>query len=220
MVYNPTAWNQTHKSRTDLTSFLTHLTRPQFESNLNETDVLIKILREATLLGSTAGYIVGQQKVVCFQEAPLYSVAENAINHIEEHEKDPSIRLRYYPCGVTFPKHYLYQFGDNNGNAVPNLGVRPVIYEKTDVAKSFLPPSQHWRIVDLELHSMIYPNSNITDWMHEREWRVCTDAIHFHYAMTTVLLRDSNQYREFMNKIEPDIVKQLAGIVCLDKLLY
>ncbi|HDR7431273.1 hypothetical protein ABWK26_25425 [Bacillus toyonensis] len=46
MAYTPTTWKQTYKERTDLTGFLTHLTRPQPENNLEATDVLIKILRE------------------------------------------------------------------------------------------------------------------------------------------------------------------------------
>lgn len=219
VAYSPTAWRKTNKDRTDLTGFLTHLTRPQLQNNLGATDVLIKILRERILLGSTEGYIVGKDKVVCFQEAPLYSIAENAINHIEEYEKkaNPFAKLRYYPCGLSFPKEVMYQLFDGNTmDPIPNLGVRPVIYEKTEIAKQFLTENEYWRIVDFELIG----GEGVTDWTFEREWRIKTDSFTLHYSNTTVLLRDSNQYQEFMNKIEPDIVKQLAGIVCLDKLLY
>lgn len=222
MVYNPAAWKQTYKNRTDLTGFLTHLTRPQPQNNLGATDVLIKILNERMLQGSKEGYIVGENRVVCFQEAPLYSIAENAINHIEEYERHvqstttPFMKLRYYPCGLSFHKDTIYQLLDGTGQKIPNLGVRPVIYEETSIAKSFLPESEYWRIVDFELDR----EKGITDWTHEREWRIKTDGFIFHYPNTTVLLRDSNQYHEFMNRIDPDVVKQLAGIVCLDKLLY
>lgn len=223
MAYTSSAWKQNYKERTDLTGFLTHLTRSQPENNLGATDVLIKILREGMLQGSTEGYIVGNEKVVCFQEAPIYSIAENAINHIEEYERNIQsksaafMKLRYYPCGLSFPKETLYQLHDGiNGLPIPNLGVRPVIYEKTEIAKSFLPQSEYWRIVDFELTG----GNGVTDWTHEREWRIKTSHFKFPYNIVTVILRDSNQYQEFMNKIEPDIVRQLAGIVCLDKLLY
>ncbi|KAF6552399.1 hypothetical protein ABWK26_25420 [Bacillus toyonensis] len=96
------------------------------------------------------------------------------------------------------------------------MGVRPVIYEKTEIAKGFLPENEYWRIVDFELTG----GNGITDWTHEREWRIKANYFKFPYGIVTVILRDSNQYQEFMSKIEPDIVKQLAGIVCLDKLLY
>ncbi|MDT3498298.1 DUF2971 domain-containing protein [Bacillus toyonensis] len=223
MAYTPTTWKQTYKERTDLTGFLTHLTRPQPENNLEATDVLIKILREGTLQGSTKGYIVGNEKVICFQEAPIYSIAENAINHIEEYERyvqsttNPYMKLRYYPCGLSLPKQVLYQLVDSvTRQVIPNIGVRPVIYEKTEIAKGFLPENEYWRIVDFELTG----GNGITDWTHEREWRIKANYFKFPYGIVTVILRDSNQYQEFMSKIEPDIVKQLAGIVCLDKLLY
>ncbi|MCU5395972.1 hypothetical protein CN639_23985 [Bacillus toyonensis] len=96
------------------------------------------------LQGSKEGYIVGEYKVVCFQEAPLYSIAENAINHIEEYERHVQgttthfMKLRYYPCGLSLHKESIYQLIDGiTGQKISNLGVRPVIYEDKHRKKFF-----------------------------------------------------------------------------------
>jgi hypothetical protein len=214
MTYQWMQWKKTTKNRTDLTNLLTHLTRPKPEYP-NPTDLLIKILNERTLLGSTEGYIVGNQKVVCFQDAPLYAIAENAINHIEEIEQNGVNKLRYFPCGLAFPKDTLYTLVAPDNSPISGSGARPVIYEKTGIAKDFLPDNQHWRIVDFEISN----TNNITDWTYEREWRLKGDLT-FHYNLTTVLLRDSQQYREFVKKVDYNILTELGGIVCLDTLLY
>ncbi|TYS46792.1 hypothetical protein [Bacillus infantis] len=73
MAFQAMDWKVIQKTRSDLTGMLTHLTRRQDDKNLNAIDVLIKILNEKNLAGSTKGFIIGSQEVVCFQEAPLYS---------------------------------------------------------------------------------------------------------------------------------------------------
>lgn len=217
MSFQKSHWLVNNKNRTDLTGYLTHLTRPT-EEYPDPTDILIKILNERILRGSSKGYIIGGHKVVCFQDIPLYSVAENAINHIEEYERG-NAKLRYYPCGLAFPKESLSYLVDAKTKIpIPNSGVRPVIYEKSDVARNFLPEEQHWRIVDLDI-SGLNSGGPVTDWTHEREWRLLGD-VEFFYNTVTVLLRDGNQFRNFISKINPNILRELGGIVVLDTLLY
>lgn len=218
MAYQASHWKDTHKNRTDLTGLLTHLTRRQEENDLNAVHVLIKILNDQTLIGSKKGYIVGGREVVCFQEVPLYSVAENAINHVEDYEANKVSRLRYDACGIAIHKSIISQLFTTSQQLIPEAGVRPVIYERTEFAKQFISPDQHWRIVDLDIRNL-YLGGSITDWTHEREWRLL-GSLTLRYDILTVLLRDTAQYKEFMNKINPDIVKQLAGIVILETLLY
>ncbi|RNF38779.1 DUF2971 domain-containing protein [Planococcus salinus] len=217
MAYQMRQWMETYRNRTDLTNLLSHLTKA--EGNLSATDVLIKILNEKELTGSSKGYIMGNHKVVCFQNIPLHSVAENAILHYEEAEKTFSQKLRYYPCGLAFPKAALYQLVDEEGRIIPERGVRPVIYEKKELAKSLLPEEHYWRIVNFELNGYINEEKGMIDWTHEREWRLWGN-LNFYYQITTVLLKDAEQYREFINKIDKNILAQLAGIVVLDNLLY
>ncbi|MYL37357.1 DUF2971 domain-containing protein [Halobacillus litoralis] len=217
MPYESLNWKQTHRNRTDLTGLLTHLTRRQEEYGLNSTDVLIKILNERTLRASSKGYIVGNKPVVCFQEVPLYSVAENAILHVEEYESMAVQKLRYDACGLVFHKSEVSQLV-MDAKPIPDMGVRPVIYERTELAKQFLPDNEYWRIVDFDIRELIH-NGKITDWTHEREWRVPCDIL-FNYSSITVLLRNTYQYQEFMYKINHSIVNQLGGIVILEKLLY
>lgn len=220
MEFTHTAWMETTKNRLDMTNLLTHLTRPLPQFNLTATDVLIKILRERTLIGSTteSGFIIGNRRAVCFQDAPLYSIAQNSINYIEEYEREPKGKLRYYPCGLAFPKNSLYTLYSNfDETVIP--GARPVIYEKKEVAKTMLPPHEYWRIVSLDLGSG-QSDYGIINWTQEREWRIPVDSFGFHYNSVYVLLRNQLQYQEFISKIEIEIVKQLAGIICLEPLLY
>lgn len=77
-------WQRRIASRSDLTGRLTHLTRPQgdisesisFEElNLQAVDNLIKILQDQRINGSSQqGYIIGEKRAVCFQDAPLYII--------------------------------------------------------------------------------------------------------------------------------------------------
>lgn len=78
-------WQRRIASRSDLTGRVTHLTKPSgvisrdmsFEEiNLRVVDNLIKILKEQKINGSTtqSGYIVGEKRAVCFQDAPLYAL--------------------------------------------------------------------------------------------------------------------------------------------------
>ncbi|WP_040287094.1 hypothetical protein [Sporosarcina koreensis] len=217
MAYSINQYKQNIKQRSDVTGMLTHLTKGS-ELYGNPTDILVKILNDRLLIGSSKGYIVGGNKVVCFQDIPLYSVAQNAINHIEEYEKGQTTKLRYYPCGLAFSKVNLAQLVDTFDAPIPNTGARPVIYEKTNIAKEFLPTSEAWRIVNFDM-TQAYSGNSIIDWTHEREWRILGDLT-FRYSDVTILLRNSEQYREFISKISPEILRELSGIICLEYLMY
>ena len=81
MPYTFDQWKERVTQRSDLSSSLVHLTRSSVIDGKEYTavDVLIKILREGTLRGSDprSGFITGDRPAVCFQDAPLGSIAEN-----------------------------------------------------------------------------------------------------------------------------------------------
>lgn len=75
---NTNFWRERISNRSDLAARITHLTRGDTDDEA--FDKLWKILLEKNIIGSgTEGYIVGDKKAVCFQEVPLYSIAENLI---------------------------------------------------------------------------------------------------------------------------------------------
>lgn len=129
-------WENKIKKRTDLTLFLTHLTKPK--ENLHEireslkdrnnksefkrviyersVDRLIKILKEEKLVGNADRKMKGNIPVVCFQEVPW-----NLLNEIEEEvwrEVEEKGKPRYCGVGISFHKFFLY-----------SKEVRPVIYD-------------------------------------------------------------------------------------------
>ena len=68
-------WRDRISNRSDLVARITHLTRGKTDDEAFER--LWKILLEQTIRGSgNEGFIVGNRKAVCFQEIPLYSIAE------------------------------------------------------------------------------------------------------------------------------------------------
>lgn len=210
MVYDLNAWYKRLYMRTDISSGLTHLTRPNTINgkNYSAVEILLKILTEQKLIGSTtqSGYIVGSTPAVCFQETPLISIAQSLYHEKQERERLNTERIRYSAIGLSFDKHYVY-----------GKGGRPVIYETTKKSKSILPPSEWWRIVDLN-----YEDKNkITDWTHEREWRVPGDFT-FELKDAFVIVGLEKDYHEFILNCGVsrfDILKQIKGIVTLCNLL-
>lgn len=63
-------WKKRIARRSDMTCSLVHLTKDAVigGEKVNAIDVLIKILKERKLVGSTteSGFIVGSRKAVCF----------------------------------------------------------------------------------------------------------------------------------------------------------
>lgn len=206
MTYDMDSWIKRIRSRSDMSSYLYHLTREDDNDN-DSFDVLINILNDKKLNGSTteSGFIVGDNKAVCFQDTTTYGLCQNIYHEQILREKNSQRKkVRYRPIGIAFRKEYVY-----------DKGGRPVIYEKTDVAKELIPKKDEWwRIVNLDLSN----TERIIDWTHEREWRVKGD---FEFALNeaVIVLTNSDIYREFVSKIDKSILENIAGIIVLDPIL-
>ena len=207
-------WGQRISQRTDISMGVVHLTKRN--SNLSAFSVLMKILEERTIVGSTnktidghpRGFICGNHPVVCFQDVPLYSLSENIFWEQQLHSQNPEVPIRYAPFGLRFDKRYIFKNGG-----------RPVIYEKTATAKRFLPEDEYWRIVKLDLEN----EENIIDWTHEREWRI-KGNFHFELCEVEILLSDQSSLKEFTQyckkkKLE-NLLNEIKGIVVLKSLLF
>lgn len=206
MGYNHDKWQKRFTNRSDITLTLTHLTREQKAEDGNthsSVDVLIKILKEKKIMGSSGkGFICGEHTAVCFQDAPLYGTAQN-IMHEKDYREELGGKVRYSSNGLIFLKKYVYKKGG-----------RPVIYEKLDVAKSIINREEWWRIVSYNLDD----NQNIIDWTHEREWRVKGD-FRFELPQAYVLLGTSGAYKEFVKKAGDEILESIAGITAIAPLI-
>ncbi|MDP2365235.1 MAG: DUF2971 domain-containing protein, partial [Ignavibacteria bacterium] len=180
MQYNLTEWRKRVSERSDLSAHLIHLTR---KNKAETTDmVLYQILKSRKLLGSStsSGFIIGDEKAVCFQDIPIYSICQNILTEQNMKLKNANVKLRYQPMGLAFKKDYVF-----------NKGGRPAIYDKTDNAKYYLPKSEWWRIVNMDFSD---PN-NIIDWSHEREWRVKGD-FQFELKDVTILLNRLSSFQK------------------------
>jgi len=209
MGYSLKKWKERIKNRTDICQQVVHLTRGNTIGNKNYSamDILIKILRERTILGSTtaSGFIVGSTEAVCFQAAPLYSVCQNIDFESKIRNDTKSNKIRYAPFGLAFRKEYVYK-----------TGARPVIYDETSKAKSYLPRNEWWRIVNFDLSD----NENLVDWTHEREWRK-PNNFEFDIQEATVLVPNSKTFKLFYKKGREkgeDITQQVRCVLSLGSL--
>lgn len=208
MAYTKKEWSRRLADRVDMCAGLVHLTR---ESEIGDTfAVMIKILTGQKLLGSTTdkGFICGDRKAVCFQDAPIYSICQNTFYEQKQREADSNYKLRYRAVGLVFPKDYLFA-----------KGARPVIYEQTQIAKQFLPADQWWRIVCLDLSN----EESFIDWTHEREWRLPGD-LEFELAQTTLVAIDNKDVKRittaYKKITDKDLRDELRGIVTLRDVLF
>lgn len=207
-------WANRVSHRSDISLGLVHLTKGNEE--LSALKVLMKILKEQKLCGSgnsivngeQRGFICGNIPVVCFQDVPLFSLSENILHEQSLREENPLSPIRYVPFGLRFDKRYVFKNGG-----------RPVIYEKTDVAKSFLPENEYWRIVKLDLEN----ESNIIDWTHEREWRIKGD-FSFELKEVEILLSDQKSLKRFYTYCKEEnmlnILNEVKGIITLKSLVF
>lgn len=205
MGYNKDIWKRRLAERSDLTSQLTHLTRAEADQDL--TDKLMSILSQRRIYGSDSAFIHGITTAVCFQDAPLSGICQNVYFEQKYREGNPEAKHRYCACGLMFEKLYVF-----------SKGGRPVIYDRTEDAKDFLPEAQWWRIVNLDFSDP----DKMVDWTHEREWRV-PDGFTFQLEKATVLLPDSKTFRQFTKRCAdelPDVLSRLRGIVVMSNILY
>lgn len=197
-------WIKRTQRRSDITTRLTHLTRSQ--NGMSAFDVLNKILEEKCIHGSTreSGYIVGDDRAVCFQDVPLLGVAENII--YENQLQKRGDRKRYEAFGIRVNKQHAYK-----------RGARPVIYGQTYELKNILSPSEYWRIVNYDITDI----DNAIDWTHEREWRIKGDY-YFIYNQIDVIVANSQDYKKFIEywmKKDPNLLLQINGINVLDSFI-
>ena len=207
-------WEQRIAHRTDISMGLVHLTKR--DSKHSPLGILMKILEEKTIKGSInkivnghqQGFICGNNPAVCFQDVPLHSLSENILWEQQLHRQAPELPIRYSPFGLRFDKRYVFRNGG-----------RPVIYEKTNVAKDFLPEDEYWRIVKLDLEN----DDELIDWTHEREWRIKGD-FHFDLSEVEILLSDQNSLKNFNQYCEKknmeNLLDEIKGIVVLKSLLF
>lgn len=210
MPYDLKKWKDRYAERTDLSTRLTHLSRPADidGASCSVVDIVFKMLKEKRILASTtdSGFIIGATPAVCFQDAPPSSLCQNVYFEQKYRNAVQNAKLRYCACGLMFPKPYAYR-----------KGARPVIYEATNSAKKLLSPEQWWRVVNFDLAD----DSRVIDWSHEREWRHPGDFA-FDREQATVLVTNENAYRNFLTLSEGDeerIHHQVAGIVVLEPIL-
>lgn len=201
MKYTSEIWNDRHRQRSDISTYLTHLTRGTEEKNSFE--VLRDILTSQKLLGSTKdkGFIIGDNKAVCFQDMPLYGVAQNTL-HEQKNKEKLGGKVRYKPLGLCFRKDYVF-----------NKGGRPVFYEKKHLAKKILPKDEWWRIVSFDLSN----KEEMIDWTHEREWRLKGD-FEFELSEAIVIFPNKVNYSKFISDFD-DLHKQVGGLVTLNPVL-
>jgi hypothetical protein len=208
MGYTTDDWKARIAQRSDLTLGLVHLTRDQGDTKA--IDVLLNILEAKKLRGSdtSSGFIVGNTRAVCFQEAPLYSLAQNIYTEQEYRKKNNAAKVRYLGFGLVISKRFAY-----------GKGGRPVIYDRTADAKIYLPKSEWWRIVNFDLGN----KDAIIDWSHEREWRIPGD-LEFHLSDVAIIVPNAKAYQKFAEKCEDrkggSILSSVNGIVQLGMVFY
>lgn len=192
---NQNTWKERILHRSDMTGRLTHLTKGTNDDIA--FDVLWKILLEKELIAGS-GFVIGNQKVVCFQETPLEALEENLF-----FEKQLNDNIRYSPFGLRFNKGSLYQ-----------AGARPVIYGNGEELRNLLPATAHWRIVK---HDLTSPDA-IVDWTHEREWRY-PGNLKFQYDQIEVIVAGHDFYKRFVTRCldekREDILRGINGIIPL-----
>lgn len=191
MAFSKDKWIKRIKSRTDVSAYVYHLTKAEVDDDgkkvLDALGRLLKIVSERKINGSTtkSGFITGDRKAVCFQDAPITGIVQNVL-HENDYREELGGKTRYTYLGIAFPKPYIFQNGG-----------RPVLYEEKELAKKFLPKDEWWRIVDYNLSN----EKKIVDWTHEREWRMPTDEFHFDLSKAILLVPNSSRHNQLIKKL-------------------
>jgi hypothetical protein len=214
MGYNSQQWFSRIANRSDITSGVTHLTKPsrnieqltdEDEINKLATENLIQILKDRVIRGSTTktGFIVGETPAVCFQDVPFYSLIQNIEHERQRRSANSNERYRYCGVGLVFKKPYIF-----------SRGGRPVFYEQTKIAKKLLPEDQYWRIVNFDISDA----NEIIDWTHEREWRLPKE-LKFELKKTHILLYNTICWKFFIGNCPKEIFQEIAGVTILQNLI-
>lgn len=210
MGYTLLEWKKRYAERSDMSTHVTHLTRNGAVNGepANAIQVLFAILKKKRLIGSTteSGFIAGSTPAVCFQDAPPSSLCQNVYYEQKYRETNQTAKIRYLGIGLMFEKQFAF-----------NKGARPVIYDRKNTAKEYLPPEEWWRIVHMDLANP----ASVIDWSHEREWR-CPNDFTFEHEDVRVVLTNKKAYHTFLEMCSADADKihhKIAGIAVLDMLL-
>lgn len=208
MAYNLDEWKARIAERSDMSTSLVHLTREN--GNDDTFNVLYKILKSKKLIGSStaSGFICGNNTAVCFQDVPLNSICQNVYYEQKRIKDKKDKKIRYRAIGLLFQKDYVFKKGG-----------RPVIYDKSQDAKEYLPEEEWWRIVNMNFND----KENIVDWSHEREWRLKGD-FEFELGEATILVINYSSLKSIVERIKKedgiDIRDKIKGIVSLTNVLY
>lgn len=204
---NKKQWRKRLKYRIDLSSRVTHLTKGRDDDEAFNN--FINILEEKNIVGSTKkrGFICGGIPAVCLQDAPLSVIAEN-LQYEKILRQEENHKIRYLGFGIRFQKDFIYKQGG-----------RPVIYDNTLEAETYLSPNEWWRIVKLNLSN----SGKVVDWTHEREWRVPKEIV-FQYSQCEIIVPSSKYYKKFveycLNNNRSDILLGIKGINIMSSVYY
>jgi hypothetical protein len=210
MGYDKKTWRRRIAERTDLSTQIVHLTREKtIGEKTTPVAVLFDIVDQQRVRASsvTEGFIVGAIPAACFQDAPLGAICQNVFYEQKYKEQNEKAKVRYRAMGVAFPKEYAYA-----------KGARPVIYDRTQDAKDYLPKEQWWRIVNFDLTN----ENSIIDWTHEREWRVPGDFA-FERDQATLLFVNESSYKAFSKlckEHQKSYLEEVRGVVVMDAILF
>ncbi|HCM1502558.1 TPA: hypothetical protein N2941_004407 [Vibrio parahaemolyticus] len=207
MAYTKRDWKRRYSERSDLSTSLVHLTKRT--KRLSSVKIMHKILKEKKLVGSTtdSGFIVGSNRAVCFQDAPVHAICQNCWFEQKLRESDDTVKVRYQPSGFLFHKQLVFKSGG-----------RPAIYDRTSDAKQYLPESEWWRIVNLNLNN----DSQFVDWTHEREWRV-KNEFNFELSDVTLLFATGSTYKSFIkycDELNTPFYKEVAGVIVTEEVFF
>lgn len=202
--------NQRYVMRSDMTTRLTHLTKPESGKIEDDEDafnrlweILLSSKIKANKIKHSPNMSWSEQPVVCFQDAPLVNIAEN----LKYERKIQNNKARYSAFGIRMLKKDIIERGG-----------RPVIYDTVKNAQEMKKRQEKdlWRIVTFKYDE---ENDYYIDWMHEREWRV-PDDIYFDYSEIEVIVKSPKYYQKLINRCidndKTDILREIKGIVVLN----
>lgn len=193
-------WVKAYRHRSDATSYLTHLTRK--ENGKTSIQVLKKILEDKKIISNNKqSFVIGNSNVVSFMDNSLFGIAQHT--YFNSNNTEEGTLFGYEPVGLVFNKTYAF-----------NKGVRPVFYEKEEVAKEILNQKEWWRIVDFDLSNQ----EAIIDRTMEREWRFNND-FEFDLEEATIVLANLRNYDVLKEAFGEQILSKVKGVVILEPFL-